>query len=63
MKKLINKVKVAEITVDTIDFIEKQIHKVTQENSEKEILIDQVIEMLGDHYHTETHNNHLLKII
>lgn len=49
MKKL-NRIKITEITVDTIDFIEKQVHKVTQENSEKELLINKVIKMLNDHY-------------
>ena len=53
MKNSFNKIRIAEITVDTIDFIERQVNKVTQENSEKEILIDQVLEMLDDHYHTE----------
>jgi len=53
MKNSFNKTKIAEITIDTIDFIEKQVHKVTQENNEKEVLIDQVLEMLDDHYHTE----------
>ena len=55
--KYLNKLKIAEITVDTIDFIERQVHQVTQKNSKKEILIDQVLEMLDDHYHTEIHNN------
>jgi len=41
---------IAEIAVETIDFIEKKVHEVVQENTKKERLIDKVVEMVKDHY-------------
>lgn len=48
-----SKIKAASIAVDTIDFIEYKIHKITKDEQQKNELIDLVVELVKDHYKTK----------
>lgn len=46
------KIRAAKIAVDTIDFIEKKVHEVVQNENEKDKLIDYIVELVNNHYNS-----------
>ena len=50
-----DKLKAAEIAVETVDFIESKINGITKNNNQKERFINLVLELLNDHYKPESY--------